>query len=818
MTRSANFLLSTALVAVVAVTAGHRSAENSAPTGLEDLLLPNSSLATGGLPSSNGLKGLAGRESSKQIEIAQAFPPPVTIPAEGTSDALPAETAPATPSEKAEAPLDAADKELLAKMDAPAAPLVDESALRYFARQGDTPRLQAEINRLKALYPDWQPPADPLAPRAASDEALEQMWTLSGNGRYALLRKAIARRQEKQPGWQPPAELVQQLELGEARQRLITASNDKAYDRVVEEGAAHPQLLVCGDMDSLWRVAEAFAKTGREQRAQDAYRYILSSCDAPKERLATLQKATLLLPPASIVDLLTLERTDAAGKGEFESVRNDLARRFLSLAAKDPAAQVPQDFVTRMEGVAESEHKASDALLLGWYHERRQKMVQAEYWFRKARAAEDSAEAAQGLALTLIARKMPQEAEDILYRWRAESDEVHATYLAAAAETLALDPPVALAPDVLARMSENAAEVRDAALAEQFGWYARAFDQPQQALQWFATSLTWKRDNEPAAFGLVLTAHDLKLTDVVTRIQAEWAGRSSRIQTLGKTAAQAPASRAVTAYTPTGGDSAPSALDRLFSQTGTSGNVEDGGRLLDVAAPIESEPTTRSLRTSGRGQAAAPVVVAQAAPSMIRQREVAEVSTEAEPQRRVVRAKRAAGSARGCTNRVDTSSLSPAANLQRGWCLMELKRPAEATRAFEAALASNDAKVRGDAAYGQSLAYLRLGLTDKASISSTRGRMDQQKASEIQVALLTNRALSAYQAKRYTEALLLLDRRAELAPERADLMVIRGYAYMGMQRYPQAIRIFENVASTGNRDAIKGLAEARAANNPIPGK
>src|SRR3712207_2271771 len=39
-------------------------------------------------------------------------------------------------------------------------PQVDESALRYFASQGDTRRVNAEIARLRALYPNWTPPSD----------------------------------------------------------------------------------------------------------------------------------------------------------------------------------------------------------------------------------------------------------------------------------------------------------------------------------------------------------------------------------------------------------------------------------------------------------------------------------------------------------------------------------------------------------------------------------------------------------------------------------------------------------------------------------
>ena len=48
-------------------------------------------------------------------------------------------------------------------------PAVDESALRYFAAQGDTRRLEAELARLRALYPEWKPPADLTSPVQTGD-------------------------------------------------------------------------------------------------------------------------------------------------------------------------------------------------------------------------------------------------------------------------------------------------------------------------------------------------------------------------------------------------------------------------------------------------------------------------------------------------------------------------------------------------------------------------------------------------------------------------------------------------------------------------
>ena len=63
-----------------------------------------------------------------------------------------------------------------------ACPPVDESALRYFARTGDQRRLDAEMARLKALYPDWMPPANPAAPEVFVDPQLEQFWQLFSEG------------------------------------------------------------------------------------------------------------------------------------------------------------------------------------------------------------------------------------------------------------------------------------------------------------------------------------------------------------------------------------------------------------------------------------------------------------------------------------------------------------------------------------------------------------------------------------------------------------------------------------------------------------
>ncbi|TCA51573.1 cellulose synthase [Rhizobium pisi] len=657
-------------------------------------------------------------------------------------------------------------------------PAVDESALRYFASRGDKVRLQVEISRLQALYPNWVPPADPLAVPQNGDKQLEAMWRLYSDSRYAELRKAIADRQATDAGWQPPADLLDRLDVAEARARLVNASDLKQYATVVDIAAATPSLLTCSEVDVLWRVAEAFIQTERTQRGQDAYTYILKNCTNPAERQATVEKASTLLGYQPMRALLALERPAADGSKEFDAIRDNLARRFMAEGNENPNLAIAPDYIARVEKLSGTEGLASDALLLGWYQLRRNNDADAEKWFRAARAKEDSAAASQGLALALIARKAPQEAEDVMFRWRADSDDATATYLAATANLMALQPPADLAEDVLHRIAAEVIARKYVPTAQQFGWYARSLNQFQTATRWFETALAWKPDDEPSAYGLVITREQLGDRKGVREIQQAWAGRSARITNLEDTS-----SLMLNAVTP-----------------------PDKGAL----APQQAAPQP-SMQPQQRPAAAEP--------SQVERRPEVQPGAEAavrppRPVMQTVTVERGPRQTRGCSTTIDAGQLSPADALSRGWCLMDINRPMEAIAAFEAALQSPVRKDREDAAYGQSLAYLRAGLSSNAAVAATKAPQNRQRAAELQVAILADRALSAFDAGRYRETLIYLDQRAQLQQERIDLMVLRGYSYLNLKMYGDASRIFEAAAATGSRDAARGLADLRNVTHP----
>ncbi|MGO7789508.1 cellulose synthase [Rhizobium ruizarguesonis] len=657
---------------------------------------------------------------------------------------------------------------------APAQPAVDESALRYFASRGDKVRLQAEISRLQALYPNWVPPADPLAVPQNGDKQLEAMWQLYSDGRYAELRKAVADRQAADAGWQPPADLLDRLDVAEARARLVNASDLKQYATVVDIAAATPSLLTCSEVDVLWRVAEAFIQTERAQRGQDAYTYILKNCANPAERQATVEKASTLLAYQPMQALLTLERPAADGSKEFDAIRDNLTRRFMAEGNDDPKLVIAPDYIARLEKLAETGGLASDALLLGWYQLRRNNDADAEKWFRAARAKQDSAAASQGLALALIARKAPEEAEDVMFRWHADSEDATSTYLAATANLMALQPPADLAEDVLHRIATEVIARKYVPTAQQFGWYARSLNQFQTAARWFETALAWKPDDEPSAYGLVITREQLSDSKAVLDLQRAWAGRSSRITNLEDASSLIP-----NAVTP------PPEKGTLAAQQPAAQPTQN--------PPTEPLPAERRITLQPGSQ----VVVRAARPAM-----------------ETVTVPRGPRQTRGCSTTIDAGQLKPADALSRGWCLMDINRPMEAISAFEAALQSPTRKVREDAAYGQSLAYLRAGLSGNAAVAATKAPQNRQRAAELQVAILADRALSAFDAGRYRETLIYLDQRAQLQQERIDLMVLRGYCYLNLKMYGDATRIFEAAAATGSRDAARGLADVRNVTHP----
>lgn len=680
-------------------------------------------------------------------------------------------------------------------------PKVDETALRYFAAQGDTRRLEAETARLRALYPDWTPPADLFGPVTRSDPELERMWQLYADGKYGDVRSAIAARQTAEPSWVVPPELLARLDEGEARRRIVNASDAQQWNSVLRVATETPGVLTCANVDVLWRVAEAFAKTNAAARAYDVYLYVLNNCADSGERVATMQKAIQLLDEDRVSALMKLERTGPDGQGEFAPLRDDLVRARMGRAAQDEKITVPAADIATMERLAKASTTPDDALLLGWYLYRHNEPGRALDWFKIALDRNGGAKAAEGYVLTLMAGGRALEAEPIAYQWRESSPENRKAYLDVVVSMLTTEPPPRLDAGILTRFSPVVTAEKYVSGAQAIGWYAYNTGQLRTAATWFRTAVDWAPEDEAAAYGLGVTSLRLKDKATLDAVVRRWRARSERILALVS----------------------PEVRRRLERQGGAAAAGLVQPPLTQPLPPLPRNPPpsragaagTDALPTSGATGVEpfedpldlAPDVAGYEAPvSKGRAPASAERSVARTGAAAALQAKRFGQCVAVTEAGFRSGRLSPEEAVARGWCLMELERPMEAAAAFDLAIRFGSGKAAEDAAYGKSLAYLRKGMTNAAQVAAIEAPQDPRRSTQLSADILAQRAQAAYNDERYVEAILALDERSRLVPEQQDLMMLRGWSYFHLRDFQSADRIFKALAATGNPDAQAGIA------------
>jgi tetratricopeptide (TPR) repeat protein len=677
------------------------------------------------------------------IQPAQAQAPqqPPQAPAEAAPAAVDLAQAPTAPSRPASTQ--------------PAPPKVDETALRYFATQGDTRRYEAELARLRALYPEWKPPTDLSSQGQTGDPELERMWRLFTEGKYGEVRAAIAQRGSTDPNWRAPADLAAQIDTAEARQRLVNASNARQWEQVIRLGTETPAMLTCASVDALWRVAEAFIQTGKPERARDAYAYVLTNCTNPAERVGTLQKALATLPENLVETLLGQEQ-----QNEFASIRDEIARRHIGKAADDPAQKAAPAEIQRIEALANAAATPDDAILLGFYTLHHEEPAKAATWFQTALTRNGGAKAAEGAVLALSATQKYREAETLGAQWLEAGAANRKAYLDAVTALLTQEPPPRLDRSVIERIARTIGQDKYAPGAGALGWYAYNAGQTTPAGTWFETALSWDRGYEPAAYGLALVRQRLRDQAGLRALVAEWGNRSQRIA-----------------------------------------GVLDPRRGRQATAAEQPADLRRSPRAEPAGEVPEPqpAPVARTGRSGLVEREAVATAEPARPST----ASRTNNASCGGGN-------SGAAALQRGWCLLNLKRPVAAAEAFEAARRGSNAQIASDAAAGLAYAKMQQGLTTEATVAASATNLPPARRKELSTLLLSEQFYAQYDAKDFNGALITLSERRRLAPETTDLMLMRAWSYYNLGRYEDAGRIFETLYKVNkSAEALAGLSAIR---------
>ncbi len=313
---------------------------------------------------------------------------------------------------------------------APAAGKVDETALRYYARIGDGERMEAEIARLRALDPTWEPPKDLFAPQPTTPGVDETpFWTLVSAGKVAEARAAIAEQRRKSPSWQPSDKLLQELDLAESAGRIRSASDTKRWQEVVDAAAANPEAVACNRLDNAWRLAEAYAELKQTDRAFDTYKTIVTSCPKAKERRDTIFKASRHLSPDRLRELTALGATANPATGEdYSTVRTAEAEletgRLLERLGNSKAGALSAADLSRVQGIIRDKQDADGAIALGWYFQKQKNFAEAQSWFSQANGWAPSDRAAEGLVLAYNGLGEKAQARAAAAPWKGKSNRI----------------------------------------------------------------------------------------------------------------------------------------------------------------------------------------------------------------------------------------------------------------------------------------------------------------------------------------------------------------------------------------------------------
>lgn len=408
------------------------------------------------------------------------------------------------------------------KSDAKAKAQVDDSALRYYATSRDLKRLGAEMRRLKTLYPDWQPPKDLFSPVASVNE--QPLWEIYKTGNYAAVRARIAQMQSTNPKWQPSDDLMQKLEMGEVRSLVYRAYAQRRWQDVISTAQSAPSILVCTDMQVLWDVGESFAQIKNYAQSFDVYQYVLTSCDDPALRLATVQKASLLLPPQGTTSLLSYGRIMADGTSEFENIGFDGIRRQIGayIENTDMATAPSEGDLKRYVDFIQRTGSGTDAGLLGWFFYAQEDWRMANSWFIQAAQYDRSPKNIEGVILSLRNMERPDDALKLARRYLKASPEIANQYVEIVSASLTSDKPtIDLKGKPLDDFEKVVAEQESALGAQALGWKYLGDGEKDKAKQWFTQSVNWQ-PTEGGVVGLAVMASRAKDYRVLSALKAEY--------------------------------------------------------------------------------------------------------------------------------------------------------------------------------------------------------------------------------------------------------------------------------------------------------
>jgi tetratricopeptide (TPR) repeat protein len=385
----------------------------------------------------------------------------------------------------------------------------DETALRFYAAQGQVKRVEKEAQRLAAQHPGWTIPEDIWTARPGQADE-KPLWALFSADDIDGLKRAIAERRRLEPGWRPSDDLARKLRRKELRKSVLAKAGNAQWLTVADLAGDFGKGGDVDDVELAWAVAEGLARSDRQPEAFALYGAILTRRSDPKERSATIQKAIGLLPMADVELLLAMGKTDASGAPEFAALAHDITRGRISAILHDErkTGLDPAELVA-FEAQARISDNANEAGLIAWLALKQNRPADGLGWFKLAIARGGDAMVAHGLAHTLLRLGKRREAEEVAFAWREPLVNNAILFIDVLEGELTLPVPPAIEPERLSRYARVTLDTRSGEGAQALGWYAYNSCQFEIALDWFRRASAWL-PKEATVYGQALALQRLK--------------------------------------------------------------------------------------------------------------------------------------------------------------------------------------------------------------------------------------------------------------------------------------------------------------------
>lgn len=386
---------------------------------------------------------------------------------------------------------------------------VDESALRYYAANGQRERAEAEGRRLMALHPGWTVPPEVWTDRASPPDE-KPLWQLFANNDIDGLKRAIAERGKAEPGWRPSDDLARKLARKELRLALLAHAGKAQWLAISDLAGSFGKGADVDDVELAWIVAEGFARSDRQPEAFALLGAILARRVDPQERRATIQKALALLPMADVEQLLAMGKMGSDGAPEFAALAIDVTRgRIAAILHDEREASLEPAEIKAFEDYARAADDPSQPGLVAWLALKQNRLPDALQWFKHAIARGGDATIAHGLAHTLLRLGHRREVEEVAFAWRGPLTNNAILFIDVLETELTKPVPPSIEPERLARYARVTLETRSAEGAQGLGWYAYNSCQFETALGWFQRASAWQ-PKENTIYGQALALQRLK--------------------------------------------------------------------------------------------------------------------------------------------------------------------------------------------------------------------------------------------------------------------------------------------------------------------